>query len=63
MEWFHSFIFHCGGRKNLCKNADVEVKYSNSPNADPKFVLHYHHTMYQSNVSKPPHIISESSAY
>ena len=35
MEWFHSFIFHCGGRKNLCKNADVEVKYSNSPNADP----------------------------
>ena len=46
MEWFHSFIFHCGGREYLCENADVEVKYSstrNSPNVDPyKFVLHYH---------------------
>ena len=40
--WFHSFIFHCGGRENLCENADVEVKYSISPNADPyKCVLHY----------------------
>ena len=27
----------------MCENADVEVKYSISPNADPyKCVLHYH---------------------